>query len=91
MLADKISSARSRHNAKLIVILLYLARKTILKLWIHKEIPTLDDWYKEVMAVIPLERLTYILRDNMEGFIRVWQPILAKVDPFGVRFSISME
>ena len=88
MLAAKVTSARNNHNAKLVLILLYLARKTILKLWIHEDIPTLDDWYREVLAVLPLEKLTYILRDNMEGFTRVWQPVLDSVDPTRVRFNV---
>ena len=88
MLAAKVTSARNNHNAKLVLILLYLARKTILKLWIHEDIPTLDDWYREVLAVLPLEKLTYILRDNMEGFTRVWQPVLDSVDPTRVTFNV---
>ena len=88
VLAAKISSAKSRHNAKLVGILLYIARKSILKQWIHTDTPTLDDWYKEVMTVIPLEKLTYLLRDNMEGFTKVWQPVLDTVDPSRLRFNV---
>lgn len=88
ILAAKVSSARNNHNAKLIGILLYMARKTILKFWIHKDTPTLDDWYKEVMSIIPLEKLTYSLHDNLEGFTRVWQPVFDAVDPSGLSFNI---
>ena len=65
-----------------------MARKTILKLWIHTDTPTLDDWYREVMSVIPLEKLTYLLRDNMEGFTHVWLPVLDSVDPSRLRFNV---
>ncbi len=57
-------------NAKLIGILLIKARKTILKFWISKDTRALDDWYKEILRKLPLEKLTYSLHDNVEGFIK---------------------
>lgn len=50
--AAKVDSARNSDNTKLIGILLYIARKTILKFWISKDIPTVDDWYKEVLNTV---------------------------------------
>lgn len=55
-LAAKVDSARNNANAKFI--------ETILKFWISMDIPTLDDWYKEVLRTLPLEKLTYTIHDN---------------------------
>ncbi|KAA8578682.1 hypothetical protein FQN60_017502, partial [Etheostoma spectabile] len=44
VLAAKVDSAKSTYNAKLIGILLYIARKTILKFWLSKNTTALDDW-----------------------------------------------
>ncbi len=88
ILAAKPVNTRSTHNAKLIGILLYIARKTILNFWISKDTSTLDDWYKEILRVLPLEKLIYTLHDNVKGFLKIWQPILEKVDPDGLTFVL---
>lgn len=63
-LAAKVDSARNNANAKLI--------ETVLKFWMSIDIPTLDDWYKEVLRTLPLEKLTYTIHDNADGFIKIW-------------------
>ena len=90
VLAARVDSARNNPNAKLIGILLYAARKSILKLWISKDTPSLDDWYKEVLRILPLERLTYTIHDNVDGFIKIWQPVLDSVDPSNLNFVLSV-
>lgn len=80
VLAAKVVSTRDKHGAKLIEILLYIARKTILKLWISKDCPTIEDWYTELLRILPLERLTYTLHDNIDTFLAIWQPVLDKMD-----------
>lgn len=39
--------------------------ETIHKVWTPKAIPMWDDWHKEVIGVVPLEKLTHSLHDNM--------------------------
>jgi len=75
-------------NAKLIRILLYIARKTILKLWISKDTPSTDDWYKGILEVLPLEKFTHTRHDNVNGFVKIWKPVLDVVDPSGVNFAV---
>lgn len=60
ILAAKVDSARNNANIKLTGIHLYAARKNI---------STLDDWYKEVLRILPLEKSTYTIHDNVNGFI----------------------
>ena len=67
---------------------LHMARKSILKLWISKDAPTLADWYKELLRTLPPEKLTYTLRDNYEGFVNIWQLVLDMVDPSGLNFAL---
>ena len=87
ILAAKVDNARN--NTKLVGKLLYIERKTILKFWISEDAPGLDDWYKGVLRVLPLEKLTYTRHENAEGFIDIWQPVLDVVDPSGLTFALS--
>uniref|UniRef100_A0A3B3IPI3 Reverse transcriptase zinc-binding domain-containing protein n=1 Tax=Oryzias latipes TaxID=8090 RepID=A0A3B3IPI3_ORYLA len=43
VLGTKVNGTRYKHNAKLVEILLFVARKTILKFWISKDVPTMED------------------------------------------------
>lgn len=79
-LAAKLDKVRDKYNAKLTGIILWIARKTILKLWLSKDNPTVEDWYKEVPRIRPLEKLTYTLHDNTERFLKIWWPVLDNVD-----------
>jgi len=88
VLAAKVSSAGSNNNTKLIGILLYIERKIILKLWISKNTPSTDDWYKRILEVLPLEKLTHTLHDNVKGFLKTRKPVLDMVDPSGMDFAV---
>lgn len=54
ILAADLTNMRNKHNAKLVGIILYIARKTIFNFWTSKDTPTLGDWYKEVLRLHPL-------------------------------------
>ncbi len=45
----------------IIKIAIYIARKTFFKFLISKDTPALDDWYKEVLRILRLEKLTCTL------------------------------
>ena len=68
----KVDGARDNHNARLIGILFYIARSTILRFWISKGTPTMDDCYKEALRILPLEKLISTLQYNVGGFIKIW-------------------
>lgn len=56
--------------------LLLLARKCILNMWISSKPPSLTLWYREIFRVLPMERLTAVVRGNSNMFIRTWRPVL---------------
>lgn len=72
VLAARVSNVRTYHKVKLIGILLYIARNTSPRFWIHEDIPTLDNWYREVTITVPLDKLTYSFYDNMDGVRQAW-------------------
>lgn len=80
LLAADVDGADNNNN-KLVKILLYVARKVILRLWIYDEAPSVTKWYETVLQILPFEKLTYTLRDNLKGFIKIWQPFLDVADP----------
>ena len=61
---------------KLLFKLLLLARRCILFQWIKPRPPTVNQWHDEIFKVMPMERLSTILKDNEYYFDRLWQPFL---------------
>lgn len=51
------------------------ARLIILQNWLNKEPPNILTWYEKFMSILPLERLSYVLRGTLEEFLRDWSPI----------------
>ncbi|XP_031729688.1 uncharacterized protein LOC116397914 [Anarrhichthys ocellatus] len=50
--------------------------------------PSTDDWCKGILEVLPLEKLTHTLHDNVKGFLKIWKPVLDIVDPSGLDFAL---
>lgn len=44
-------------------------------------ITALDDWYKEVLRILAVEKLTYTVHGDVEGFIKIWPPVLDTMGP----------
>uniref|UniRef100_A0AAY4AMN0 Reverse transcriptase zinc-binding domain-containing protein n=1 Tax=Denticeps clupeoides TaxID=299321 RepID=A0AAY4AMN0_9TELE len=61
--------------------LLLVARKCILIRWIKNTPPSVTQWYREIFAVLPHERLAAVLRDNINSFQNVWSPFLDHLSP----------
>jgi len=64
---------------KLMGVLLCVAPKTLLKLWISKDTSSTDDWYKGIS-----EKMTQTLHDDVMRFVQIWKPVLDVVDPSGL-------
>ncbi len=56
--------------------LLLLARKCILIEWIHSRPPSLSLWYREIFRILPMERLTAVVRGDSAMFEEMWGPVL---------------
>ncbi len=51
----------SGHTAKLLSIMLYAPRLSILHVWLDVNPPTLAMWYDKLLSIVPFERLSHVL------------------------------
>lgn len=70
------SNLTHSHSIKLTELLLVIAKKCIAAKW-KSDLPLpIGMWLSEVKSCIPLERVTYSLRNKVDHFYKIWQPFL---------------
>ena len=69
------------NRRKLLFILTYAARKSILLKWISNKSPTLSDWHKVIFSLLPMEYLTYWAKGKIGVFFDIWAPFFDYVGP----------
>lgn len=65
-----------KRYSKLLSILFYNVRLTILQDRLNETIPTDLDWLNNVLQILPLERLTHVLKGNTNTFFEIWKPLM---------------
>ena len=71
------------HTANAVAFMTLLARRLILRQWKSEKPPSIKQWIKEVLSMIPLEKLRYSHRTTKhakEKFIRTWSPFIEFVE-----------
>uniref|UniRef100_A0A1A8LJG6 Reverse transcriptase zinc-binding domain-containing protein n=1 Tax=Nothobranchius pienaari TaxID=704102 RepID=A0A1A8LJG6_9TELE len=58
---------------------LMVAKKCIAMAWKSLHRPTVRDWMKQMLQVMPLERITYILKAKQHLFDEIWTPFLTYI------------
>ena len=53
----------------------YAARLSILQKWLDEDPPDIKLWYEKLMSILPMERLSYVLRGTLADFVNDWSPI----------------
>ena len=66
---------------KLLKILLFCARRCILLTWVSEEPPSITQWISSVLVFMPLEALSFYLREEPFHFYKVWSPFIAYLGP----------
>ncbi len=61
---------------RILSILWYCARLSILQRWLDGDKPSVSNWLENVLRLLPLERLTHVLQRDMNGFFFVWSPVI---------------
>lgn len=64
------------HMLKLVDVFLFCARRCILLQWISDKPPKLSQWLQGIMELIPLEAMTYWIKDKPSMFYKIWEPFL---------------
>ena len=54
---------------------LYAARLTILHKWLDEDPPNIAMWYEKCMSILPLERLSHVVRNTLDVFVGEWSPL----------------
>ena len=75
VLGADINSTLSKGNRQLVRALLYAARLSILSKWIDDSPPNEVLWYEKVLRLMPLERLSCVLRGALSDFAEAWRPL----------------
>ena len=70
------TNLRQSHTIKLTEILLAIAKKCIALKWKLDSSLPVAMWLSEVNSCIPLEKITYCLRNKLKTFYRIWQPFI---------------
>uniref|UniRef100_A0A1A8RRR0 Reverse transcriptase domain-containing protein n=1 Tax=Nothobranchius rachovii TaxID=451742 RepID=A0A1A8RRR0_9TELE len=58
---------------------LMVAKECIAMAWKSLHRPTVKDWMKQMLQVMPLERITYILKAKQHLFDEIWTPFLTYI------------
>ena len=61
-----------RTEIKFIDICLLQAKRVIALSWKSPDKPSIAHWFRELSLCLPIEKITYILRDKQEVFQEVW-------------------
>lgn len=74
------SNLTHSYSIKLTGILLAIAKKCITMKW-KSDLPVpIKMWLSEVNNCIPLEKITYSLRNNIQLFYKIWQPFITYME-----------
>ena len=75
VLGADINAVQTKGNRHLINVLLYAARLSVLAKWIDDNPPDTLQWLEKVLRLVPLERLSCVLRGNLAEFEEIWRPM----------------
>lgn len=56
-----------------------LARRSILLKWIHASPPTHDQWIRDVLQCLQMEKLRFSLKGSLKSFRTTWDPLLGLI------------
>ena len=74
------SNLRHSYSIKLTEILLTIAKKCIAIKW-KSDLPVpVGMWLSEVRSCIPMEKITYSIRNKTDCFSRIWQPFISYME-----------
>lgn len=67
-----VNFLESRSDIKLLQILLVASKKAITRRWMTPLPPTVEDWIGIILEIYNMEKLTYLLRTQKQGFYQIW-------------------
>lgn len=65
----------------LVNILLFCARRCILLKWVSEESPNVTQWINGVLEFMPLEALSFYLKEEPYKFDKIWGPFMTYLGP----------
>ena len=69
----------TKGNQQLLRVLLYAARLSILHKWVEENPPNTLLWLEKVLRLMPLERLSCVLRGALSEFMETWLPLAPQI------------
>lgn len=75
----------TKNEQYFIDICLLQAKKLIALHWKNIRRPSIGQWIKQMLATLPLERVTYLLRGKKYMFENIWRPFILFVEGTDLR------
>lgn len=82
---QSVALTLSPASLKLLKVLLFSARRCVLLQWISEAAPTVAQWTKCVMELIPLEAISFWHKDKPFEFFHIWDPFLKYIGDEGAQ------
>ena len=73
---SELKSKLNKYQIEFLKIALAVAKKTIAVSWKLDSPLSIERWKSEIVSCIPLEKITYNLRNKYDTFRRIWSPYL---------------
>ena len=67
-------------QANAVAFMTLLARRMILRQWKSEKPPPFKLWVKEVLSMIPLEKLRYSRSGSKDKYVKTWTPFIDFVE-----------
>ena len=64
----------------MIAFAMLLARRLILLKWKDRSPPTFNQWIRDLLHHLTLEKIRYATRDCALSFYSIWQPVLDQLE-----------
>lgn len=80
----------TQHSRSMVAFAMLLARRLLLLRWKDRRPPTFNQWIRDLLHNLTLEKTRYTMRGCTHTFYSIWQPVLDQVDRMDAPVILSM-
>lgn len=80
----------TQHSRSMVAFAMLLARRLLLLRWKDRRPPTFNQWIRDLLHYLTLEKTRYTMRGCTHTFYSIWQPVLDQVDRMDAPVILSM-
>ena len=84
LLGNTTNFKLSQSSRKLIDIAFTVSRKCVALTWKSDSSLSISKWISEMMTCLPFEKITYVMRNRYDTFLKIWQPFIDYIETTAV-------